>query len=342
MKKAVTFLLLLFLTFSIAACDTNTESSSSNEESIQESQSKLESESTSQSEIISESESATSPEDTNESESESTTQTELESESESNSEIQSESQDESESESEAESEVIVQVTESGQFSSAITKTKQSADRLKQMSAAAATYNKGAACSESEVSAALSSAKKIQTSGALIGYSNASAFIKHFLGNSGEDYTIDLDNFLSDSNALATRNEELTKALRACEELAVEGEQINVYQKEELVHHNLTGDWKFAVGSYFTSIEIKNLSVNGSIYSATITYKVTDFYNWDYNNDTPVFSGLAAAIVGDVSPKDLHELHRAGKAQEFLSYGEASYTVSWVKGSSVASIPIFNK
>lgn len=342
MKKAVTFLLLLFLTFSIAACDTNTESSSSNEQSIQESQSNSESESTSESEAISESESATSSEDA--SETESTTQTELESESESESEseLQSESQDESESESEAESEVIVQVTESGQFSSAITKTKQSADRLKQMSAAAATYNKGAACSESEVSAALSSAKKIQTSGALIGYSNASAFIKHFLGNSGEDYTIDLDNFLSDSNAMATRNEELTKALRACEELAVEGEQINVYQKEELVHHNLTGDWKFAIGSYFTSIEIKNLSVNGSIYSATITYKVTDFYNWDYNNDTPVFSGFAAAIVGDVSPKDLHELHRAGKAQEFLSYGETSYTVSWVKGSSVASIPIFNK
>ena len=357
MKKFLLLLLLLSTVF-CCSCDFtggfNKFSSSSVDSSSSESESQVEINSESvveqESEQESASESSTESQSKEESSEEASSAIEEESAPESSSVIESESEIESESTSESESEaeteleteVIVPVKkEYGSFSYAITETKQSADRLKQMAGAEATYNKGATCSDSELKSILSSANTIKSGGSLLNYKNASKLMAHFLGNTGEVYTIDMSVFLKDANALKTRNEEINKALRACEQLAIEGESLNIFQKEEIVHHNLTGDWKFAVGSYFTSIEIKDLTVSSGVYSATIVYKATDFYNWDFNNDTPVFSGYAAMLVGDVSPKDLHQLHRAGKAQEFLSQGEISYTVTWSAGSDVSEIYGFN-
>ena len=331
MKKTISLVLLLCIIFSFVSCESNT--SSSSEAESQSSASSIEDESQSSAE----SESTTFEDES--SSVEASTEASGEESSSGKSESESESTSESESESGSESESEKPITESGAFSSAITSTKESADRLKQMASAKATYNRGATCSDSEIKSILQGANTIKTGGSLLGsYKNASKLMGHFLGNTGEDYAIDMDTFLKDENALETRNEELTKALRACEVLAREGESVNVYQIEELVHHNLTGDWHYAVGSYFTSINVQNLTVNGNIYTATINYKVTDFYNWDYSNDSPVFSGFLGTLTNNISPKDLHELHRAGEAQEFLSRGEVSYTISWVKGSSVSSIP----
>lgn len=327
MKKTISLVLLLCMIFSLVSCESNTSSSSEAESQSSASSTEDESQSSAESE-------STTFEDESSSVEASTEASGAES---SSGESMSESESTSESESESESEKPI--TESGAFSSAITSTKESADRLKQMASAKATYNKGATCSNSEIKSILQGANTIKTGGNLLGsYKNASKLMGHFLGNTGEDYAIDMDTFLKDENALKTRNEELTKALRACEVLAREGESINVYQIEELVHHNLTGDWHYAVGSYFTSINVQNLTVNGNIYTATINYEVTDFYNWDYSNDSPVFSGFLGTLTNNISPQDLHELHRAGEAQEFLSLGEVSYTVSWIKGSSVSSIP----
>ncbi len=322
MKKAIAFILFLFMIFSVISCGTDISSSSSSESEEQESSSTVkESEAQSESQTESESES----------------QIESESEDASSSDESSSEVFEESSATESESEKVI--TEAGAFSSAITETKESADRLKQMTNAKITYNKGATCSDDKIASIMQGANRIKTGGSLLGsYRNASALMAHFLGNTGEDFVIDMDTFLKDENALKTRNEELTKALRACEVLAREGESISVYQIEELVHHNLSGDWYYAVGSYFTNINVQNLTVNGNIYTATINYNITDFYNWDFSDSNPVFSGLLGTFTNNISPKDLHELHRAGEAQEFLSHGEISYTISWVKGSSVSSIP----
>lgn len=335
MKKAIAFILLFCMIFACVSCDNdiNSSSESSKETEVKESESEsVTAERESQSESESEESSAS------ESESESASESAVETEN--GSENGSESESESESSSlESETEVI-KITEFGQFSSAISKTKESADRLRQMSISASVYNKGSSYSDSEISSALSSAKAIGTFGA-IKYPNAGSFMKHFLENTGENYEIDMNVFLKDENALSTRNDEINKALRACEALGVEGDSISIYQIEETVHHNLTGDWKYSVGSYFTSIEIKNLSVRGNVYTATIIYRVTDFYNWDANNDAAVFSGSLGSLTNNLSPKDLHQLHRVGKAREFLSEGEISYTVSWTKGSTVDMIYALN-
>lgn len=225
---------------------------------------------------------------------------------------------------------------SGNFST-ITKTNPAYDRLRQMEASSAVYNKGSTYQESELNKAKSSAQTIALGGSLISYKNASALINHYLSGTGNDFNIDVSVFMQDQTALNNRNSDINKALRACEVLAREGESITVWQVEESIFHNLSGDWKYALGSYFSSIEVQDLTCDGTTYTATLIYKVTDFYNWDENDDNAVFTGTVGYIVGDVSPKDLHQLHRAGMAKEFLSYGEISYEISWTKGQTSTQI-----
>lgn len=303
MKRIIAFIIILCMVFSMTACFNDTEVPSSSTESSSNKPNEKPSE-----------ESSKEP-----------------------SEEPSEETSEESSEEESSNEVVKPVvTEYGDFSSAIDKTASSTDRLKQMSLSRLAYNKGnSSYTASQLNSTVSNAQTIVSGGALLGYSNSSKLLKHYLNNSGENYIIDMDEFLSDSKALATRDSSINSALRACEKLAREGEAINVYQKSEVVHHDLTGDWHYAVGSYFSHVEVKNLRVDGSVYSATIVYKVTDFYNWDVTDDNNVFKFV------DLSPKDLYQLHCQGMAQEFLSQGEASYTISWVKGSSINTIPQFN-
>lgn len=229
------------------------------------------------------------------------------------------------------------VTEYGAFSSSATKTNQATDRLRQMSQSRKAYNAGAAYTEEQLNKALSNAKLIKSAGGMLGYRNASALIDHFIGNTGEIYNINMTSFLADANAKTNQISSLNEALRACEALCIEGESISIFEKEERVHHNLSGDWHYAIGSYFSSVEIQNLSFDGKEYSATFVYKVTDYYNWEPSDTSSVFSGTAGALTGNISPKDLHQLHRAGMAREFLSEGKVSYSVTWTKGANATTV-----
>ena len=159
-------------------------------------------------------------------------------------------------------------------------------------------------------------------------------MKHYLAGTGEDLEINLNDFFKDEKALEYRNSDIEKALRAAEELATD-DFVTVYTIDEQVHHGLSGDWKNTLGSYFVNIEIKNLIATDlfgiECYSATIKYTVVDFYNWDtndYNSSVPVI---------ELSPHDLHELHKAGEAKEFLSIGVVEYHLTWAKGADVETV-----
>lgn len=306
MKKAIALILAFVLILALVACNNGSESSSS-----------------SSSRRPSHSSSSSSSEESS-----------IESES-SESESTSDSESSVESSEESSSEAVV-ITEEDGFSSAITKVGKSDDRMKQMAWSNTIYGKGALSSYTDDNIrSIKRKAKLVAFGLAIEYPNAKGFFSHFLDNNGEDYIIDMESFLEDENALYTRNAELNRALRACEKLAVVGEKINVYQEEELVHHNLQGDWKMALGSYFTSIEVINLTVTENTYSATFIYKVTDFYNWDENKTENFIDGF------DLSQKDFAQLHREGTAKHFLSKGEISYTVSWTEGQTVSQILPFN-
>ena len=150
------------------------------------------------------------------------------------------------------------------------------------------------------------------------YPNAAKAMKHFLNGTGENFELDVENFLKNSIAKENMLSDVNKALRAVEVMSTDDESITVYQIEESLHHNLVDDWKFTLGSYFTSIEMYDVEqktlLGVTYYTAKLKYIVQDFYNWD-KNDTNNVSILK------VSPADLHQLHVNGEAKEFLTYEE---------------------
>ena len=218
-------------------------------------------------------------------------------------------------------------------------TEPAADRIKQMNASNADYKKGSSESTTLIKIM---ANMIATGGNTLGMPNAAKFMSHYLGNTGNTYNIDVASMMSsDSGALSCRNTAINRALRAAELLAREGETFTINQNKEghpMQWQLATQDWQYSLGSYFDDVDVINLTVTEvdgvKVYSADIKYIVTDFYNWD-TNDYNKFKDL-------VSPHQLHELHKAGKAREFLSYGEITYkNITWTEGQTVSQIAGLN-
>ncbi len=238
----------------------------------------------------------------------------------------------------------VEVVVDGMSYSTEKETTLSADRLRQMAESAAAYNT-TTMSDSDVSSIKSKVNTVITGGSLIGWNNAAKLLQHFMDGTGEQYTLNMNDFLEDSNNKAFRDTDINRALRAAEQLAREGESLTLNQLSENLHRP-SDDWYYAVGTYFSDVDLTNLTVtvdeNGvKHYSADIKYIATDFYNWDKNNTTPVINKkvLFFTITGP-SPAELYRLHAAGLAREFLTYGEITYqNVTWTEGQTVADLGI---
>ena len=218
-------------------------------------------------------------------------------------------------------------------------TEPAADRIKQKNYSDSVYKTGSSESTTMIKIL---ANTIAIGGSAINMPAASSFMSHYLKNTGADYTIDVAGFLSDdSGALKSRNTAINRALRAAEQLAQKNKSITIGQLTEghpMQWELATQNWQYAIGSYFDDVDIINLTVTEvdgvKTYTADIKYIVTDFYNWD-TNDYNKFKDL-------VSPHQLHELHKAGKAKEFMSYGEITYSqITWTEGQSVNEIAGLN-
>ena len=148
--------------------------------------------------------------------------------------------------------------------------------------------------------------------------------------------MNMDILFSDKTALENRNNDLNNALYACEVLAMQGQSLSFNSQIENLYHNLTGDFWYGMGSYFTRIEITDLTMsynkNGDVvYKANIKYIVEDFYNFDPADTSDLFPGI--------SPNELHQLHKAGLAKEFLTHGEKTYKLTWTEGQRVEDLRI---
>lgn len=236
---------------------------------------------------------------------------------------------------------VTEVTINGMTYSINGETEKAWDRIRQQNASNADYNTGSSLTSSQLTGLFGVKTKallIAAGGSMINMPAASALMSHYLKNTGETYNIDVAGFLSDdTGALASRNKAINNALRAAEALAQEGKALTINQLAE--GHPMQGslatqNWQYAIGSYFDDVDVINLTVTEvdgvKTYSADIKYIVTDFYNWD-TNDYNEFKGI-------VSPHDLHELHKAGIAKEFMSYGEITYSsITWTEGQTVDQI-----
>ncbi|MBO5313071.1 MAG: hypothetical protein J6B29_03800 [Clostridia bacterium] len=224
------------------------------------------------------------------------------------------------------------------------------DREKQMKESKLEYGTpvvdASTYTDSKMSSVLSGAKTIAGNG-FLGlivkgmFPNASRFMAHYLENTGTDMIINMGTgtngfFKSGSGTLAHRESRVNQALRACEALAREGKSISVYQGTEQVNHfGDTEDWYLAVGSYFTCIEMNDVTVTVNSdgtrsFSAQLTYNVTDYYNWNENSWSTI-------PIVNVSQRDLHQLHRTKQAMEFESSGSVTYSITWTEGQDASSL-----
>lgn len=218
------------------------------------------------------------------------------------------------------------------------------DRQRQMNNSSADFNKGSSNTSEQLKATVSETGLITNGLTSLIYPSASSYMKHYLSASGEDYIIKMTSsgFFKSSDTKSHRITRITQAMRAAEALAIEGGSVNVYQKTEQVNHfsSSTDDWRLSVGSYFTCINMLYVTVTVAedgtkTYSATVEYNVTDFYNWETNDYNRQLKDMLP------SPHDLHELHKAGMAKEFVSKGTVTYNITWTEGQSADQISGIN-
>ena len=224
------------------------------------------------------------------------------------------------------------------------------DRERQMGISAEEYGTpvidASTYTSSKMSSVLSGAKTIAGNG-ILGkivkgvYPNASRFMAHYLENTGTDMTVNMGTgsngfFKSGSGTIGHRTTRVSEAMKAAEALAREGQSISIYQQGEIVNHfSDTEDWYLAVGSYFTCIEMHELTVTVNAdgtksYSAKLKYSIADFYNWNENSWSTI-------PIVDVSQRDLHQLHRTKQAKEFETTGSITYSITWTEGQDASSL-----
>ncbi len=160
--------------------------------------------------------------------------------------------------------------------------------------------------------------------------NAKAFLLHFLGNTGELYTINLKNTISSwATANAYRTEDLNNLIGVIELLGT-GTETTLHLIELTPHHESEiNDWKLSIGDYYTSISATFRKV-GQTFTASVIYELHDAYDWDKNANYLPVSGFV------ITPAELWELHHGGYARHYEVFGSNTFTMTWTQGQTVGN------
>lgn len=162
--------------------------------------------------------------------------------------------------------------------------------------------------------------------AIIG-DDAVKHMAHYLGNSGTDYTIDLEDLLKDvKDEKKNFDDELIRARKFVETLPA-GCYLITSDKATggYVLKSENWNWFFATGGYsYWGKGVATIDVDSKgekTYLLNFEYKFFDRYNWD--------SGKKVEIFGiEITDKFMGEFHRQGMAQEFNMYGSVKRDVKW--------------
>jgi Putative peptidoglycan binding domain len=164
--------------------------------------------------------------------------------------------------------------------------------------------------------------------------DATKHMAHYLGNSGNDYTIDLEGMVAEVPAAHRRYEtEVAQAKQFVEMLApgrynIASQRVNGSYNRQSENAN----WYFAVGGYVTwgkGVAVVKDDPAGRQYDVDFEYKFFDRYNWD--------AGKSVTIGGiTVTDAFMGEFHREGIAQEFNCNGIFKRHFTWRKGDAIPS------
>ena len=161
-----------------------------------------------------------------------------------------------------------------------------------------------------------------------GMTESSKMLRHYLKNSGSDYTVDVDAMLSDMPGFkASADDQATSSLAQTRNMLPPG-----YEGPVVFEGTYGGDygrfepelasnpdWYMAVHAYsFESSGVAIPSSDGAGYEVSYQTSVYDYYNWD-TTDKHWYP----------EPSDLNDLHRAGWGQNFDVVGTSgTRNTSW--------------
>jgi len=168
--------------------------------------------------------------------------------------------------------------------------------------------------------------------------NAGAHLRHYFGNSGSTYTINLEGMIKDVPvAKALYVAELEEAKDFAETLREEGEYriISGAVSAGRIQKADSLDWFFAVAGYKAwgrgLVNVKCGNDGQYVYKMVFAYEFRDRYNWDEGKDVPI---LGVTITDEFMGK----FHRQGLAREFDMEGTVVETIRWKKGENQDAEP----
>lgn len=162
--------------------------------------------------------------------------------------------------------------------------------------------------------------------AIIG-DDATSHLIHFFNNTGNDYTIDLEDLIDDvENEKRLFESELAEAKKFVEGLPVGTHQITSQKATGgYITKSENWNWYFAVGGYSVwGKGTAKVSADGSgkrSYELEFEYKFFDRYNWDGGKSVEIF-GVT------ITDEFMGRFHREGLAKEFNMYGSVKRKVTW--------------
>ena len=178
---------------------------------------------------------------------------------------------------------------------------------------------------------------------------------HYIGKSGEtfDYSNRMEEMLVHPKVSAAQSTCISAAMKAAENLVKDGQSnVSVNQTKPMKLTGLKtedGTIYYALGEYHTIADLSNVQRTGDTFSATVTFRIIDYYNWADDIKTPEFTDYLnklndnyRALLGQMvdmptlegfCQADLAQLHNAGLAQNFLAHGTIRYNVTWTAGQS---------
>lgn len=189
----------------------------------------------------------------------------------------------------------------------------------------------------------------------------SELFKHYLDTTGEtfDYSGRMTEILSNPQVGAAQTTTINAAMKAAENLVKDGQSgISIHQIKASgfsVKRSADAELYFALGSYQTMADLSNVQRTGDTISATVTFRIVDFYSWDENYTEPEFTSylekldegyrtLLAEMIDlptleGFCQADIAQLHRAGFAQNYLVQGTVVYNVTWTAGQTFAQATV---
>ena len=168
--------------------------------------------------------------------------------------------------------------------------------------------------------------------------DAAKHMFHYLGNSGKDYTIDLEGMVREVPSARARYEDEVAQARELVEMLPVGRHVIHSTKAENGYNRQSEsrNWFFAIGGY-TKWGQGVATVKGAPgaleYELEFEYKFYDRYNWDAGKSV-TFAGIT---VTDVF---MGEFHRQGLAKEFDCYGSFKRSLAWKKGAPIPSQQLY--